>query len=153
MTDNSLPPPITACPECGATGRKVGLITLHALLTKDARARLGDAQSYRFCKTGSCDVAHFGEREHTTFHRADVRVPIFQKSTELSRLVCYCFEHNVNDIEDEVRRTGVSAVPDAIGRKCKAGLYHCEEKNPQGSSCLGNVRQVWAAATLEESAE
>ena len=153
MTDNSPPPPITACPECGATGRKVGLITLHALLTEDARARLGDAQSYRFCKTGSCDVAYFGEREHMTFHRADVRVPIFQKSTEPSRLVCYCFEHNVNDIEDEVRRTGVSAVPDAIGQKCKAGLDHCEEMNPQGSCCLGNVHQVWSAATLEESAE
>jgi len=142
MTDSPRTPSITACPECGATGRKVGLVTLQALLTEDARARLGDEESYRFCKTGSCDVAYFGEREPTTFHRADVRVPMFQKSTEPSRLVCYCFEHKVNDIQDEVRRTGVSAVPDAIGQKCKAGLDRCEEMNPQGSCCLGNVRQV-----------
>ncbi|MCZ6807985.1 MAG: hypothetical protein O7F08_13590, partial [Deltaproteobacteria bacterium] len=66
--------------------------------------------------------------------------------------VCYCFEHNVNDIEDEVRRTGVSAVPDAIGQKCEAGLDHCEEMNPQGSCCLGNVRQVWSAAGALTSA-
>jgi hypothetical protein len=146
MIDDSLPPPIAACPECGVTGRKVGLITLQALLTGDARARLGNVESYRFCKTRTCDVAYFAEREPTTFHRADVRVPIFQKSTEPSRLVCYCFGHQVNDIEDEVRRTGVSSVPDAIGQKCKAGLDHCEEMNPQGSCCLGNVRQVLSAA-------
>jgi hypothetical protein len=154
MSDNSSLPPITACPECGATGRKVGLVTPQALLTEDARARLGDAERYRFCKTATCDVAYFGEREHRTFHRADVRVPIFQKSTEPSRLVCYCFEHKVNDIEDDVGRTGASFIPDAIGQKCKAGLDRCEEMNPQGSCCLGNVRQVMKqAATPTESTE
>jgi hypothetical protein len=116
------------------------------LLTEDARARLGDAKRYRFCKTATCDVAYFGEREQVTFYRADVRVPIFQKSTEPSRLVCYCFEHQVSDIEDEVRRTGASSIPDAIGQKCKAGLDRCEEMNPQGSCCLGNVRQVMKQA-------
>jgi len=147
MTDNLLPARITACPECGVTGRGVGLMTLQALLSEEARARLSDAKSYRFCKTGTCDVAYFGEGEPTTFHRTDVGVPIFQKSTAPSRLVCYCFEHQVNEIEDEVQRTGVSAVPDAIGQKCKAGLDHCEEMNPQGSCCLGNVRLVMKAVT------
>jgi hypothetical protein len=142
MSDNSSPPPISACPECGATGRKVGLVTLEALLTEEARSRLGDMRRYRFCKTQTCDVAYFGEREPTTFHRVDVSVPIFQKSTVPSRLVCYCFEYKVQDIEDEVRRTGASSVPDVIGQKCKAGLDRCEEMNPQGSCCLGNVRQV-----------
>lgn len=139
MTNKSLPSSLTACPECGATGRKVGLMTLEALLSESAWGRLGIAENYRFCKTETCDVAYFGDR---TFQRADVRVPIFQKSTEPSRLVCYCFGHKVNEIEDEVWRTGASAVPDAIGQKCKDGLDHCEEANPQGSCCLGNVRQV-----------
>ena len=136
---------ITECPECGASGRKVGRITLEALLTEDARTRLGPAGSFQFCKTRTCDVAYFGGGART-FHLADLCVPIFQKSTELSRLVCYCFEHEVGEIEDEVRRTGASSIPDAIGRKCKAGLDRCEETNPQGSCCLGNVRQVMKQA-------
>jgi len=134
------------CPECGVTGRKVGLVTLQALLTEDARERLTDSESYRFCKSQTCEVVYFGEREPTAFHRPDVRVPVFQKSTDSSRLVCYCFEHKVRDIEDEVRRTGASSIPDAIGEQCKAGLDHCEDMNPQGSCCLGNVRQVMKQA-------
>ena len=136
---------ITECPDCGAVGRKVGRITLEALLTEDARTRLGDAESFQFCKTRTCDVVYFGGGPRT-FHVVDLCVPIFQKSTEPSRLVCYCFEHHVGEIEDEVQRTGMSSVPDTIGRKCKAGLDRCEERNPQGSCCLGNVRQVMKQA-------
>ena len=82
MTDDALPSLITACPECGATGRKVGTVTLETLMTEGARARLSDSGSFRFCKTQTCDVAYFGERELARFHRKDVRVPIYQKATE-----------------------------------------------------------------------
>jgi len=116
------------------------------MITEDARERLTDSESYRFCKSQACEVVYFGEREPTTFHRPDVRVPVFQKLTDPLRLVCYCFEHQVRDIEDEVRRTGASSIPDAIGEQCKAGLDHCEDMNPQGSCCLGNVRQVMKQA-------
>jgi hypothetical protein len=146
MSGDSSPPALTICPECGVTGRKVGLVTLQALLTEDARERLADSESYRFCKSQACEVVYFGELEPTTFHRPDVRVPVFQKSTDSSRLVCYCFEHRVKDIEDDVRRMGASSIPDAIGQQCKAGLDHCEDTNPQGSCCLGNVRQVMKQA-------
>jgi len=133
MSSDSSPPAIGVCPECGVTGRKVGLVTLQTLLTEDAREGLTDSESYRFCKSRTCAVVYFGEREPTLYHRPDVRVPVFQKSSEPSRLVCYCFEHKISDIEDEVRRTGASSIPDAIGQKCKAGLDRCEEMNPQGS--------------------
>ncbi len=146
MSGDSSPPATTVCPQCGVTGRKVGRLTLRALLTKEARERLTHSESYRFCKSQTCEVVYFGERDPTLYHRPDVRVPVFQKSTEPSRLVCYCFEHKVSDIEDEVRRTGASFIPDAIGEQCKAGLDHCEEMNPQGSCCLGNVRQVMKQA-------
>jgi len=146
MNDKSPSSTIRSCPECGATGRKVGRITLQALLTEEARTRLGDLEQYRFCKTRTCDVVYFAERQPIAFRRADLRVPVFQKSTEPSRLVCYCFEHKVSEIEDEVRRTGASTVPASIGQQCKAGLDHCEDMNPQGSCCLGNVRQVMKQA-------
>jgi hypothetical protein len=58
MTDDAAPSPTTVCPECGAMGRKVGTVTLEALLTEDARARLGDSRSFRFCCTSS---EYFGQ--------------------------------------------------------------------------------------------
>ena len=87
MSDGSPPNPVTPCPKCRAAGRKVGLIALQALLTEEAHSRLDDGERYRFCKTGSCDVAYFGERAAAIFHLTDLQVPIFQKSSEPSRLV------------------------------------------------------------------
>lgn len=136
MTDAS------ACPDCGARGRRVERITLESLLTEDARARLDGASDYRFCKAEACDVVYYREGGGERFVSADVRVPVFQKSADPSRFVCYCFEHRVGEIEAEVARTGTSLVPDAIGEKCRQGLDRCEEMNPQGACCLENVRQV-----------
>ena len=134
------------CPECGMKGRKVKPVTPQSLLSEDARGRLDHAHGLRFCKNETCGVVYFGEQSNDRFATSDVSVPVFQKSTDPSRLVCYCFEYSVQSITDEVARTGNSATSDRIIQKCKEGLDRCEEMNPQGSCCLGNVRQVVKAA-------
>lgn len=131
----------TACPHCAQTGRKVDASTLGSLLVDDAKSRLVDAPM-RFCRTPQCEVVYFAERQTLAFTTADVKVEVFQKSSSLDCLVCYCFGHSVGGIQQEVHETGRSNVPDAIGEKCKAGLDACEVNNPQGSCCLGNVRKV-----------
>lgn len=135
-----------ACPECGARGREVEPVTLHSLLAEGAKPRLSGATNFRFCKTQTCEVVYYREGGAERFVTADVRVPVFQKSTDPARFVCYCFEHRVADIEAEVARTGTSAVPAEITEKCRQGLDRCGEMNPQGACCLGNVRQVVKAA-------
>lgn len=140
----------TACPECGTKGRKVEAVTLRSLLSEEAASRL-NGTSYRFCKADGCDVVYYSEGNEERFVAADLRVPVFQKSAEPSRFVCYCFEHRVADIEDEVARTGSSVVPDRITEKCRQGLDRCEEMNPQGACCLGNVRQVVKAAVAKSA--
>jgi len=115
------------------------------LLVDAAKPRLDGQHDLRFCGRSDCDVVYFGEGG-LRFGTHDLRVLVFEKSTERSRSVCYCFEHTVADIEDEVRRTGGSEVPDRIAAACKQGLDRCEETNPQGTCCLGNVRQVVRAA-------
>jgi len=137
---------VIACPDCGTRGRKVEKRTLDSLLSEDARARLNGASDFRFCKAEECDVVYYRGGDSERFATADVRLPVFQKSADPSRLACYCFEHRVADIEDEVVRTGASVVPDRIAEKCRQGLDRCEEMNPQGACCLGNVRQVVKAA-------
>jgi hypothetical protein len=131
----------TSCPGCQAVGRKVDGATPAALLRPDAQARLTGG-AYRFCRTESCDVVYFDEARELTFGTADLEVAVFQKSSKPARLVCYCFDHTVESIRDEVTERGVSDVPEAIGKKCRAGLDDCAHNNPQGSCCLGNVRRV-----------
>lgn len=131
----------TRCPRCEEKGRKVDHSTPGALLRSEAKERLA-AGEYRFCRNGSCDVVYFDETNDVTFLTGDLKVPVFQKSADPNRPVCYCFDHTVRSIQAEVAERGTSDVPDIIGKKCKAGLDDCEHNNPQGSCCLGNVRRV-----------
>jgi len=124
----------------------VGEVTLGALLTAPARVRAGELDGYRFCRTPSCDVVYFSVGTGERFGTGELRVPVFQKSADSQRPVCYCFEHSVADVQEEVARTGGSLVPDSIAEKCRQGLDRCEETNPQGACCLGNVREVVASA-------
>jgi len=141
-----------SCPGCGHAGRKVGTVTTDSVLVDAARKRAA-GRALLFCRTNDCDVIYFDEQREETFGAGELRVTVFQKSASPERLVCYCFDHSVRSIHDEVRETGTSAVPESIGKKCKEGLDACETNNPQGSCCLGNVRQVVKAAALAEGGE
>ncbi|MEK6606586.1 MAG: class I SAM-dependent methyltransferase [Myxococcota bacterium] len=145
MTASSEP----TCPRCGERGRKVYDVTPRTLLVDAAKARLDGRRELRFCKRGDCDVVYFGEGG-LWFGTREVRVPVFQKSTARGRFACYCFAHTVEGLEDEVRRTGGSEAPDLIAAACRQSLDRCEETNPQGSCCLGNVRQVVKTAVARE---
>jgi hypothetical protein len=140
-----------ACPSCGAQGRPVQPITPRSLLREAALARLDPEEAIFFCRSATCEVVYFSAGG-TRFDTGEVRVTVFQKSEDPERLVCYCFEHSVAAIEAEVRRSGTSTVPDTIAEKCRQGLDRCEEKNPQGTCCLGNVRAVIQAAAARAGA-
>jgi len=61
----------------------------------------------------------------------------FHKSPDRSRLVCFCFEHSVAEVEADVIANGTSTIQAAIKAGCQAGHDDCERKNPQGRCCLG----------------
>jgi hypothetical protein len=144
--------PRTSCPACGNKGRRVSPVTPASLLRPSAAARL-DASPLRFCGSAECEVVYFDEAHAITFVADDLTVAVFQKASDPARLVCYCFDVSVASIEDDVRRSGDSDAPTAIAAKCKAGLDTCERTNPQGSCCLGNVREVVKRAQGEPQAE
>lgn len=130
------------CPSCGQKGKPVKAITVESLLTDEARARTSTTDNFAFCPTSTCEVAYFHRQGDEVFLRREVRVRIGQKETESPRPVCYCFNHTVEEIEAEVAETGMSKIPDEITGQCRLGRDRCEETNPQGSCCLGNVRKV-----------
>lgn len=138
------------CPTCGDNGRSVTALTVSSHLGDKAKAGLNPSEGYKFCPNGNCEVSYFGVH---TFWVSDILQPIFQKSTDPQRLVCYCFNHSVAEIEAEILATGKTDVLASIRDNCKKGLDECEKNNPQGSCCLGNVTRVIKGAPAHENGQ
>jgi len=134
------------CPRCKMTGRKVKPITMESHLGSQALQRWEDSQA-RFCKTPTCEVVYFQATQR--FLVEDIRTQVYQKSRAEKRLVCYCFQHSVRDIRDEIASTGATQVYEEISKQCKEGRDECPKKNPQGSCCLGNVKAVINSAMAD----
>ena len=130
------------CPRCRQPGRPVSAVTVEAMVTPATRERLTSLAGLCFCATPECDVAYFNAVSSELVIQREVRVPIFQKSTDPHRLVCYCFGHTAEAVQSEVRATGTSNILKDIKAKCAQGLDACERNNPQGACCLGKVQRL-----------
>ncbi len=136
------------CPRCGATGKAVKRVTLESLLKGDALTRSG-SDVYRFCPNERCEVVYFAEGGGRIFPKSDLNVRVGIKETVAPRPVCYCFNHTIEEINDEIRLTGKTAVQDDIKTRMRAACW-CETKNPQGSCCLSTVTRYVKAALNPE---
>jgi len=146
MTDQASSSPSTLCPECGNKGSRVGRITLESLLTPTALSRITDEQQ-RFCDSLDCDTVYFGE-EGTVFVKSDLKVRVGVKERSAPRQVCYCFDHTIEEINDEVKQTGQSTVLDDIKKRMKVACF-CDTKSPKGNCCLGTVGKYVKVAIAE----
>ena len=130
------------CPRCGQEGRTVSSVTIESLVSPVTRSRLCSLDGFCFCATPACTVAYFHSTSGELISCPDVVVPIFQKSIDPERLVCYCFQHTVAAIQREVRDTGTSRIATDIKANCAQALGDCERTNPEGTCCLGNIQRV-----------
>ncbi len=139
----------TTCTVTGASGRKVSESTLTHLLREEALARVGGHQWF-FCPDPECDVVYFtADGESLTKDMLRVRVGL--KESGPPRPICYCFGHDFADVEREADHSEDSRIATDITEKCRQGLDRCEETNPQGSCCLGNVRRVFVEARRQRA--
>lgn len=101
--------------------------------------RVADRTGWSFCDGSRCYVVYFRAKDVVIL--GSVKRAPFQKSTKPERLVCFCFEHSVQDV---IRGTnpGSPSIRESIKAACKAGRDRCAVENPQGRCCLGNVGQV-----------
>ena len=130
--------PAKACPACGQRGRAVPGQTVQNLVNARERAQ-AVGTSAMFCATDDCAVVYFNAGG-VAISKAEVRVPVFQKESSPQRPVCYCFEHSVAEVHGAGQLDGSNAIVDEIMDACRRGLDRCEETNPQGRCCLGNIR-------------
>jgi len=121
-----------ACPSNGRAGRKVGTITLKALLLPPALATFEPAAEYRYCPDPACDTVYYGGGHE--YRRADVEVPVYAKEAGDDVPVCYCFGWT----RRRLREAGPVAAEQIRGH-VQAGRCGCEVNNPKGRCCLGDV--------------
>jgi copper chaperone CopZ len=140
-----------SCPQCGTRTRAVPPITIRSLLNDDSLATLSSHEGFRFCRNSECDTTYHHPVNGRILVRADVRLRIGQKETGPDRPICYCFDYAVADLAAEVAATGASTIPDIITGNCRKGLDRCEEENPQGACCLGNVRKAYQAILADHN--
>lgn len=133
------------CPQCGNNGTKVKHVTLESLLRPERREDIGD-EPYHVCLTPKCDTVYFGADGASAFSKADLSTRFGLKETTPPRPVCYCFDHTIEEIEDEVARTGRSTVAESIKSEMQGPGCRCEYTNPFGRCCLNTVQAVVAAA-------
>ncbi|NOX59959.1 MAG: hypothetical protein GXP29_14030 [Planctomycetes bacterium] len=132
---------ISTCPSCGETGGRVSRVTLENLLSPDLRSDIGEDQ-YRVCTTLRCDTVYFAEAGGRMFRKSDLSVRFGLKETDAPRHICYCFDHTIEAIHDEIGRNGESTVLEKIKSEMKRVGCQCERTNPLGSCCLSTVREV-----------
>lgn len=128
---------VTSCPVSATRGKGVPLITLKALLTPPALARLEPEDAFRFCPDPTCDVVYFSPTQ--TYRTGDLKAPVFQKDQAPEVPVCYCFGHHRADLTQAAVSGTARALETSIRAHVQAGRCGCEVNNPQGICCLGNV--------------
>ncbi|TNF27749.1 MAG: hypothetical protein EP329_19110 [Deltaproteobacteria bacterium] len=129
-----------SCPRCGDRGRVVTDVTLRAQVSAPRLAALDALDAWRRCLGAGCDVAYFRGAE--IIDRADVPALARHADDDPERLVCFCFEHTAAALT----APGGAALRAAIADACRDGQDACEQKNPKGRCCLGDVDALLRAA-------
>lgn len=129
-----------ACPNCGEIGKPVDELTLKSFLSVSLR-QIGKTQ-YLFCRSESCPVVYFSKDGAQTFTVDHVREKVYQKDADADDcFVCYCFQHTVGEVRSASPQAQVEIL-EGINTGIRAQQCACESRNPQGSCCLGNVREI-----------
>lgn len=128
------------CPTCGATARAVPRVTLEHLLRPERLDALRD-ETHFVCAARGCPTVYFS-RTGRVFEERDLRVAFGLKGSATPQTVCYCFDHTVEEIRDEIARTATSTVIDRIKTAMGESGCRCETMNPLGRCCLPSVHAV-----------
>jgi CopZ-like zinc binding protein len=129
------------CPDCrgkshGVTRRTVLLMLRPSLLEKTGEG------AFRFCESPECEVVYFSEEGRARFTKDDLRVRVGVKEKSDPIPLCYCFGFEEKDLREEIGTNGHSMVPQRITALVKQGMCACQERNPSGACCLGEVTRA-----------
>lgn len=139
VSDKETTPP---CPRCNGQGKRVKGVTVRYLVQGRFQTRVNDSLSYRFCLSPDCPVVYYSATGNSVFSKEELSEKVTSKEKDDPLPICYCFNFFRHDVEEEIKSTGKTTIPDFISAQVKAGNCFCEYTNPQGTCCLGNVSKV-----------
>ena len=124
------------CLSCDGRSRLVSLRTALLMLKPELFDQVGESQ-YCFCASPNCPVVYFsGARSFTT---GDLRVRVGLKEKDGPIPICYCFDVSEQAVREEIAAKGHTTIPQRISALIKERMCACEERNPSGACCLGEV--------------
>ncbi len=129
------------CPTCGQKGKPVGAETINALVRPELRPDSGFPGGY-YCPNPQDATLYFFDGAQVPISKEDVLVRVGFKESGAPQMVCYCFEHTKDAIQEDWAH-GESRIEARIREKVAAGSCSCEVKNPKGKCCLGDVRAAY----------
>ncbi|MDH4620169.1 (2Fe-2S)-binding protein [Brevibacillus sp. AY1] len=127
----------TNCPSCEGKGKSVPLITLKSLLTASSLETIEPDNTYFFCSNSTCDIVYFSGTHSQTFEEEALKVPVFQKNSNMHVPVCYCFNWTRDRLFQAINNNQLPI--ERIKDHVQSNRCGCEVNNPQGACCLGNV--------------
>ena len=127
------------CPSCDGPSRLVTLRTMLLMLKPELFDHVGEGQ-YRFCVSPDCQVVYFSRER--SFKTGDLRVRVGLKEKDGPIPLCYCFGYSEQSAREEIAAKGNSTIPQRITALIKRRMCACEERNPSGGCCLGEVAKA-----------
>ncbi|RRJ82657.1 putative iron-sulfur cluster-binding metallochaperone [Aestuariirhabdus litorea] len=122
------------CSACGGALQAVEARTLLHLLRAPFNQALVE-QGYYFCANADCDRVYQGE-DGCGYSREQLRLEVGQKSRDPKRMLCYCFDINLERVMAERAQCGESASRAFVVEQTGQGRCACEIRNPSGRCCL-----------------
>jgi len=126
------------CPMCGENGREVHPFTIRSMLKDEWLSDILH-DKYFFCANPDCETVYYSGSGKSAFQKDQLKIRVGLKEKTSQRTLCYCFGYTMEDIEREIRENRRNTIPKDISSKIESGLCHCEDANPEGRCCLGNV--------------
>ena len=128
------------CPNCGAQGRPVSRKTI-VLMLKPELLEQPITGTYTFCLTRNCPVVYFADQGDHSLTIDALRIRVGIKVEEDPIPLCYCFGFDESHVRDQISQAGDS-IQATISRLIREGLCACEQRNPAGVCCLGEVNKT-----------
>ncbi len=129
------------CSSCNGQGRPVSRKTV-LLMLKPGLLERAMQGNYSFCSERDCSIVYFEDKGSQQFTVDDLRIRVGLKVKGDPIPVCYCFGFDEKHIRDEIEKTGNTSVSEKVSRLIREGLCACDDRNPSGMCCLGEVNKA-----------
>lgn len=129
------------CPMNGQILKSIGRKTVENLIEPEVKVKLVP-QPYYFCNAPDCDTVYVSALGDHIITKDMLTVRVGIKETEDPIPLCYCFGYDRKAVRDDISLKGSTDIQQMITQRVRAGECQCEETNPSGGCCLGNVAKL-----------